>query len=68
MSEIIDHARTGFVVDSDEEAVAAVNSASALDRQAIREQTVTRFGVDRMVTAYLKVYHQILNGERSQLW
>jgi glycosyltransferase involved in cell wall biosynthesis len=64
MGEIIDHARTGFIVDSDEEAVAAVNSAAALDRQAIRQQTVTRFGIDRMVTAYLKVYDQILHGVR----
>lgn len=54
----------GFIVDSDEEAVAAVNSAAALDRQAIRQQTVTRFGIDRMVTAYLKVYDQILHGVR----
>jgi glycosyltransferase involved in cell wall biosynthesis len=64
MTELIDHTSTGFVVDSADEAIAAVTSAAGLNRQAIRQQTVTRFGIDRMVTAYLDVYRRVLVGER----
>jgi glycosyltransferase involved in cell wall biosynthesis len=64
MPELIDDARTGFVVESIDEAVAAVSSAGNLDRQAIRRCAVTRFGIDRMVDAYLDVYRRVLLGER----
>jgi glycosyltransferase involved in cell wall biosynthesis len=64
MTELIDHGTTGFVVGSAEEAVAAVTTAGRLDRQAIRQQAVARFGIDRMVTAYLDVYERARRGER----
>jgi glycosyltransferase involved in cell wall biosynthesis len=64
MTELIDHARTGFIVDSVDDAVAAVTAAASLDRHQIRAQTVARFGVERMVTAYLDAYRRVLLGER----
>jgi glycosyltransferase involved in cell wall biosynthesis len=64
MTELIDHGYTGFVVDSADEAVAAVTSAANLDRCAIRQRAVTRFGIDRMVTSYIDVYRRVLQGER----
>jgi glycosyltransferase involved in cell wall biosynthesis len=64
MPELIDHGSTGFVVDSAEEAALAVTSAAGLDRPAIRRRAVARFGVERMVTAYLDVYRRVLLGER----
>jgi glycosyltransferase involved in cell wall biosynthesis len=64
MVELVDHARTGFIVDCEDDAVAAVTSAAGLGRQLIRRQTIARFGVDRMVTAYLDAYRRVLLGER----
>jgi glycosyltransferase involved in cell wall biosynthesis len=63
MPELIDHGRTGFVVDDIDDAVRAVAAASSLDRPSIHRRTVERFGQDRMVTSYLAVYDQIL-GDR----
>ncbi len=60
MPELLDHGRTGFVVDGLEAAVGAVEDVGALDRAAVRAVAVERFGVDRMVDDYLDVYEQVL--------
>jgi glycosyltransferase involved in cell wall biosynthesis len=62
MPELIDEGRTGFLVDTTEQAVAAVGLARHVDRQAIRKVAVARFGVDRMVDEYLAAYGQLLDG------
>ena len=62
MPELIDEGRTGFLVDTTEQAVAAVGPAGGVDRQAIRNVAVARFGVDRMVDKYLAAYGQLLRG------
>ena len=56
MAELIDDGETGYLVDDVEGAVAAVGAAATLDRAAIRTQAIARFGVTRMVDAYLDVY------------
>jgi glycosyltransferase involved in cell wall biosynthesis len=61
MPELIDEGRTGFLVDTTEQAVAAVGLARHVDRQAIRKVAVARFGVDRMVDEYLTAYGQVLD-------
>ena len=61
MPELIDEGRTGFLVDTTEQAVAAVGLARHVDRQAIRNVAVARFGVDRMVDEYLAAYGQVLD-------
>jgi glycosyltransferase involved in cell wall biosynthesis len=62
MPELIEEGRTGFLVDTTEQAVAAVGPAAGVDRQAIRAVAVARFGVDRMVDEYLAAYGQLLHG------
>lgn len=64
MPELIDHGRTGFVVDTIDEAAAAIRDAAGLDRRAIRSQTVARFSIDKMVSAYLDAYERVVDGER----
>jgi glycosyltransferase involved in cell wall biosynthesis len=63
MPELIDPGVSGFLVGSLDEAVAAVEGASALDRTTIRAHAVARFGVDRMVAAYLGAYRRVVAGE-----
>ena len=41
-------------------AVAAIGPAARLDRTTVRARAEQRFGVDRMVTQYLRVYEQVL--------
>ena len=58
--EIVDHGVTGFIVDSIDEAVAAVPLAKALDRVAIRRRFEERFSVERMARDYLALYSAVL--------
>jgi glycosyltransferase involved in cell wall biosynthesis len=61
MRELIEPGVAGFVVDDVEQAVAGVGEVRALDRQVIREHACRRFGLGRMVDAYLAVYEQVLS-------
>jgi glycosyltransferase involved in cell wall biosynthesis len=60
MAELIENGKTGFLVDDVEEAVAAVERVAALDRAAIRAEAVARFGVARMIDAYVDAYEAVL--------
>ena len=57
--EIIDHGVTGFIVDSVDEAVAAIPLAKTLDRRAIRRRFEERFSVERMARDYVTLYGEI---------
>lgn len=59
MSEVVDEGVTGFLVDSVEAAVTAVDAAALLDRAEVRATAVRRFGVDRMVDEYLRAYESL---------
>jgi glycosyltransferase involved in cell wall biosynthesis len=61
--EIIDRGVTGFVVDSVEEAVAAIPLAKALDRSAIRRRFEKRFSAERMARDYVSLYDKVLRGD-----
>jgi glycosyltransferase involved in cell wall biosynthesis len=60
MPELIDHGMTGFLVNSFEEAVAAIGRLGEIDRAACRAAVAERFTVDRMAEDYLALYHRIL--------
>lgn len=62
MGEIVDDGVTGFAVNDIEQAVDAVHAAVKLDRQRVSERARIRFGVERMVDDYLRVYSNILAG------
>ena len=61
MPEIIDHGRTGFLVDSADEAVAAVGRIGEIDRRETSETVARRFSVERMADEYLALYRRILS-------
>ena len=60
MPELIEDGATGLLVDDVAAAVAAVGRADGLDRAAIREHAVARFGIERMVDAYLDAYAAVV--------
>ncbi|HEY5651370.1 MAG TPA: glycosyltransferase family 4 protein [Acidimicrobiia bacterium] len=61
MTEIIDHATTGFVVENAEEATHAVDLVGALDRLAIRASILDRFSAETMVNKYVALYRSVLS-------
>ena len=62
MPELIVDGVTGFLVDSFEEAVAAVDRVGEIDRAACRDHVANLFTVDRMADRYLELYRQLLGG------
>lgn len=62
MPEIVEDGVTGLLARGVPDAAAAVDRASDLDRGACRRAALQRFGVRRMVDAYLHVYEDVLRG------
>ncbi len=54
--EVINLGRSGFVVESIDEAVAAVHACEQLTSQQVREEFENRFTSDIMANNYLKIY------------
>ena len=65
MAEIIRDGENGFLVDTQEEAVAAVHASSSLDRAAVRASVEERFDVERMVDDYLALYRRVVELHRD---
>jgi glycosyltransferase involved in cell wall biosynthesis len=63
MSEVVDEGVTGFLVHDVDSAVAAVEKAVSLDRSKVSARAASRFGADRMVDDYLRVYEKILSAD-----
>ena len=60
MPELIDHGVTGFLVDSVDAAVEAIDRVGEIDRAACRAAVAARFTVDRMADRYLDLYRSVL--------
>jgi glycosyltransferase involved in cell wall biosynthesis len=60
MSELIENAHDGWLVRNNDEAVAAVELVSGLDREAIRTSARHRFDALRMAAHYVDVYRAAL--------
>src|SRR5207237_507766 len=57
--EVIRHGETGWIVESVDDAVAAVDEVSRLDRALCRRDFEERFDVSRMTRRYLDVYRRL---------
>lgn len=60
MPEVVDEGVTGYLVQTVDQAVAAVERIGAIDRAGCRDRARQRFGVDRMVQDYLEVYRALV--------
>jgi glycosyltransferase involved in cell wall biosynthesis len=58
--ELLRHGRTGLVCREEYELSEAIVRARRLDPVACRTEALQRFNVDTMVSAYEKVYHQVV--------
>jgi len=56
--EIVEHGVTGFIVNSMEEAIDAVNNLHTIDRRKVREVFEKKFSVKKMVDSYLDAYDE----------
>ncbi len=60
VEEIIEPGVTGFIVDSIEEAVEALERIPSIDRDRCRSEFERRFSATRMCNDYLRVYERII--------
>ena len=60
--EVIAHGETGFLVNSVEEALAALKRLPEIDRTACRRRVEEHFSMAAMVSRYEEVYDRILSG------
>jgi glycosyltransferase involved in cell wall biosynthesis len=62
--EVIDHGRTGFIVSSEDEALAAVEAVGGLDRAQVRAVFEERFSAPIMAGNYVDIYKRLLARSR----
>jgi glycosyltransferase involved in cell wall biosynthesis len=58
--EIVEHGRTGFLCEGEDEMVSALGRVSRLDRADCRAAAEQRFSVRRMVADHEQLYHRLL--------
>jgi glycosyltransferase involved in cell wall biosynthesis len=65
--EVIDDGVSGIIVDSVEEAIAAVHRLDALPREGVRRRFEQRFTAARMAQDYTEVYERLLRPRGSRI-
>lgn len=58
--EVVQHGKTGFVVDTADEMVEAVKKLDQIDRSYCREYALKTFNASKMADAYEAIYEKIL--------
>ena len=58
--EVLENGVTGFIVNSVDEAVAALSRLDEIDRRKCREVFDTRFRAEHMADAYLEIYARVI--------
>ena len=66
LPDLIEHGRTGFLVNDVAEMADAIIAARSLDREECRAAARRRFSLDGMVAAYFDVYHRLAALGRRQ--
>ena len=60
--EIIEDGKTGFIVDNQDDAVAAVDRLASIDRVLCRREFERRFTARRMTADYIRIYEELWSG------
>jgi len=64
MPEIILDGKTGFLVNTTNDAVKAVNNIKSINRNYCREYAASKFSRQKMVEGYLEVYKKVLETKK----
>lgn len=59
LPDIVEHGRTGFIVEDVESMAEAIHEIGRIDREVCREAARERFALGRMTAAYLKLYERL---------
>lgn len=59
--EVIDDGLSGYIVDTEEEAVSVLKQTVRLDRRRVRRRFEERFSASRMAADYVSVYEKVLD-------
>jgi glycosyltransferase involved in cell wall biosynthesis len=60
--EVMEHEVSGFVVENQSEAIAAVGAIGRIDRRRCREAFEQRFTADTMAARYVDIYGKLIGG------
>jgi glycosyltransferase involved in cell wall biosynthesis len=63
MPELVQNGKTGFIINSNEEAVEAIKKIDSISRLECRRHVIKRFSVRRMVNNYERLYKNILDSK-----
>lgn len=64
--EVMVNGVSGRIVESIEEAVAAVDKAAAMDRSSVRERFEQRYTAERMARDYVDIYEKLIAGHSAE--
>ncbi len=59
--EVIEHAKTGFVCNTNNEFIEAINNISQINRAEVRKAAENRFSSDVISNNYLALYQKLIN-------
>jgi glycosyltransferase involved in cell wall biosynthesis len=62
LPEIVEHGRTGFIVNDVDAMAAAIRDVGSIDPETCRDAARRRFSAERMVERYLAMYHEVAQG------
>jgi glycosyltransferase involved in cell wall biosynthesis len=69
LADVIEHGKTGFLVNTVEEMARAIEETSSLDAETCRAEARRRFSAERMISAYMEAYEALarLRADRRSL-
>jgi glycosyltransferase involved in cell wall biosynthesis len=65
--EVVDHGITGFIVESESEALSAIRRIGELDRARVRARFDERFTACRMADDYIRLYRKLASSNSQVL-
>jgi glycosyltransferase involved in cell wall biosynthesis len=65
LPEIVEHGRTGFIVQGEAEMAEAIHAAARIEPEVCRAAARARFSLERTVERYFALYRQLRQGGRA---
>ena len=65
LPEIVEHGRTGFIVNDENEMADAIHAAAAIDPDTCRQTARARFSLERMSARYLALYRDLVTASKG---